>query len=116
MAEAVEQLISQASTLSERERAELAYFVLSALEPEDKGTQREWRTEIARRVPEIRAGSAVGRSADEVLGELRERCFERAPERLYVQVNGRGSSQGTSRRMSSLKLRRAGSSNWLRNW
>ena len=35
MTEAVEQLKSQASSLSAPERAELAYFLLSSLEPED---------------------------------------------------------------------------------
>jgi putative addiction module component (TIGR02574 family) len=73
MTEAVEQLKSQASTLSAPERAELAYYLLSSLEPEEEGVKEAWRAEIARRVAEIRSGSAVGRSADEVLAELRER-------------------------------------------
>jgi putative addiction module component (TIGR02574 family) len=73
MTEAVEQLKSQASILSVSERAELAYFLLSSLEPEDAGAQEAWRAEIARRVAEIRGGSAVGRLADDVLAELRER-------------------------------------------
>jgi len=73
MTEAVEQLKSQASTLSAPERAELAYFLLSSLEPEEDGVQEAWRAEVARRVAEIRGGSAVGRPADNVLAELRER-------------------------------------------
>jgi putative addiction module component (TIGR02574 family) len=73
MTEAVEQLKSRASTLSVPERAELAYFLLSSLEPEEDGAQEAWRAEIARRVAEIRGGSAVGRPADVVLAELRER-------------------------------------------
>jgi putative addiction module component (TIGR02574 family) len=73
MTEAVEQLKSQASTLSAPERAELAYFLISSLEPEEDGVQNAWRAEIARRVAEIRDGSALGRPADEVLAELRER-------------------------------------------
>ncbi len=73
MTEAVEQLKSQASTLSAPERADLAYFLLSSLEPEEDGAEEAWRAEIARRVAEIRGGSAVGRPADEVLAELRER-------------------------------------------
>jgi putative addiction module component (TIGR02574 family) len=73
MTTAVEQLKSQASTLSAPERAELAYFLLSSLEPEEQGVREAWRAEIARRVAEIRGGSAVGRPADEVLAELRER-------------------------------------------
>jgi len=73
MTAAVEQLKSQARSLSLPERAELAYFLLSSLEPEEEGVQEAWRTEIGRRVAEIRGGSAVGRPVEEVLAELRER-------------------------------------------
>lgn len=73
MTEAVEQLKSQASTLSAAERADLAYFLLSSLEPEEDGVEEAWREEIARRVAEIRSGQAVGRPVDEMLAELRER-------------------------------------------
>jgi putative addiction module component (TIGR02574 family) len=73
MTEAVEQLKAQASVLSAAERADLAYFLLSSLEPEEEGAREAWRAEIARRVAEIRGGSAVGRPAEEVLAELRER-------------------------------------------
>jgi putative addiction module component (TIGR02574 family) len=73
MTEAVEQLKSQVSALSAPERAELAHFLLTSLEPEEEGAREVWRVEIARRVAEIRGGSALGRPADEVLAELRER-------------------------------------------
>jgi putative addiction module component (TIGR02574 family) len=73
MSEAVEQLKAQASALSAPERADLAYFLLSSLEPEEEGAQEAWRTEISRRVAEIRSGTAAGRPAEEVLTELRER-------------------------------------------
>jgi len=73
MTEAVEQLKSQASALSAPERADLAHFLLTSLEPEEEGVQEAWQAEIARRVAEIRNGSAVGRSADEALAELWER-------------------------------------------
>jgi putative addiction module component (TIGR02574 family) len=73
MTAAVEQLKSQASTLSAPERADLAYFLLSSLQPEEEGVEAAWRAEIARRVADIRSGIAVGRPADEVLAELRER-------------------------------------------
>jgi len=73
MTESVERLKSQAGTLSGPERADLAYFLLTTLEPEEEGVEEAWRTEIARRVAEIRAGNAKGRSADEVLAELKER-------------------------------------------
>jgi putative addiction module component (TIGR02574 family) len=73
MTEAVEQLKSQAITLSAAERADLAYFLLTSLEPEEEGVEEAWRKEIARRVTDIRSGQAVGRPIDEVLAELRER-------------------------------------------
>lgn len=73
MTGAVEQLIFQASNLSAPERAELAYFLLSSLEPEEEGAQDAWQAEISRRVAEIRGGSAAGRPVEEVLAELRER-------------------------------------------
>lgn len=73
MTETVERIKAQVNTLSGPERADLAYFFLTSLEPEEDGVEEAWRTEIARRVADIRAGRAKGRSADEVLAELRER-------------------------------------------
>lgn len=73
MTEAVQQLKSQASALSSAERADLAYYLLISLEPDEEGAEEAWRTEIARRVAEIRSGQAVGRPIDDVLAELRER-------------------------------------------
>lgn len=73
MTEAVEQFKSQVGTLSVPERADLAYFLLTSLEPEEEGAEAAWRDEIARRVAEIRSGLAVGRPVDHVLAELRER-------------------------------------------
>ena len=72
MTQAVEQLKSQASTLSAAEKADLAYFLLSSLEDKDEGVEEAWRKEIVRRVAEIRSGQAIGRPVDEVLAELRE--------------------------------------------
>ena len=73
MTQAVEQLKSQASSLTKIEKADLACFLLSSLEPEEAGAQEAWRTEIDRRVTEIRAGTATGRPVEEVLRELKER-------------------------------------------
>ncbi len=61
-------------SLSRPERAELAHFLLSSLEPEDEGVQAAWDEEASQRVTEIRAGTAQGRDADEFLAELRKRC------------------------------------------
>ena len=65
MTEVVEQLKSQASTLSTAERADLAYFLLSSLEPEEEGVEEAWRQEIARQLADIRSGQAVGRPIEE---------------------------------------------------
>jgi len=73
MTETVERLKSQAGALTKPERADLAYFLLTSLEPEEEGGEEAWQVEIARRVADIRGGRAKGRSADEVLAELRER-------------------------------------------
>ena len=73
MTQTVEQLKSQASALSADDRAELAYFLLSTLEPGDDGAAEAWRAEIARRVAEIRGGTAVGRPFEDVLADLRVR-------------------------------------------
>ena len=73
MTETVERLKSQVGNLTVLERADLAYFLLTSLEPEEEGVEEAWRVEIARRVAEIRSGQARGRPADDVLAELRER-------------------------------------------
>jgi len=73
MTEAVEQFKAQVRGLSAAERADLAYFRLTSLEPEEEGVEEAWREEIARRVAAIRSGQAIGRPIEEVLAELRER-------------------------------------------
>ncbi len=73
MTETVEQLKSRAVALTVPERADLAYFLLASLEPEEEGIEGAWRDEIDRRVDEIRSGHAIGRPADDLLAELRER-------------------------------------------
>ena len=72
MTEAIEQIKSQAGSLTRPERAELAHFLLTSLDPEEEGAEDAWRVEISRRVADIRSGRAKGRPADEVLAELRE--------------------------------------------
>jgi putative addiction module component (TIGR02574 family) len=64
---------TQLEKLSREERAELAYFLLSSLEPEEDGAAAAWDAEISRRVAEIRSGKANGKPAEQVFAELRER-------------------------------------------
>jgi Putative addiction module component len=73
MNEGVEELNARAENLSAPERADLAYFLLSSPEPKEEGSEEAWRIESARQLAEIRGGTAVGRPAEEVLAELRER-------------------------------------------
>lgn len=69
----VEAYKSQLEKLSREERAELAYFLLSSLEPAEEGAAAAWDAEISRRVAEIRSGKANGKPAEQVFAELRER-------------------------------------------
>jgi putative addiction module component (TIGR02574 family) len=69
----VEHWKNQLITLSTSERAELAHFLLSSLEPEDEGMETAWDAEASRRVAEISSAHAIGRPVEELLAELRER-------------------------------------------
>jgi putative addiction module component (TIGR02574 family) len=74
----VEQVTYEALSLSETERAYLAQTLLRSLEPEDldqdeEGVEKAWEAEIARRVEEIRLGTAQGRPAEDVFRDLRAR-------------------------------------------
>jgi putative addiction module component (TIGR02574 family) len=74
MPEVLEQLKSQASQLSADERAALAEYLLESLEPDgNDAVAAAWEAAISRRVAEIRSGSAVGKPAEQVFAELRER-------------------------------------------
>ena len=57
--------------LSPGDRVELAHFLLSSLEPE--GVKAAWDAEALRRADEILSGNAIGRSINDLLGDLRER-------------------------------------------
>ncbi len=70
----VEQWKTQLIVLSPGERVELAHFLLASLESEDENIEAMWDAEASNRVEAIRSGRAVGRSADELIAELRERC------------------------------------------
>ena len=56
---ALEKVRSEALSLSEVERAELAYNLVTSLDgPPDSDVERAWDLEIARRLSEIDAGTA----------------------------------------------------------
>ena len=73
MTQAVEQILSSIGNLSQGERAELAYAVLLSLEPQEDGVEEAWNTELSGRVARIRSGQAVGKPAEQVFAELREK-------------------------------------------
>ena len=72
MSEAVESIKAQAQSLSPAERSDLAEFLLSSLESTEPDEQA-WKTEIDRRIADMRSGAVPGRDLDEVLAELRGR-------------------------------------------
>jgi putative addiction module component (TIGR02574 family) len=72
MSSILEDWKTQLGTLTPGERAELAHFLLSSLDPEDEGAESAWDAEASRRVNEIRAGRASGRPVEDLLSELRE--------------------------------------------
>jgi len=73
MTEAVTQILSRLDSLSQQERAELAYAFLCSLEPEEEGVAEAWDAELVGRVVEIRSGNAVGKPAERLFAELCER-------------------------------------------
>jgi putative addiction module component (TIGR02574 family) len=73
MSSLLDELKHRASRLPDTERAELAIFILDTLEPEEQGAADAWRSELDRRMAEIRSGAVVGIPMDDVLARLRER-------------------------------------------
>lgn len=74
MTEVVENLKSQLQTLTNRERAELLQFLIHSLDEElDEDAEAAWEIELTRRAAEIKSGKAVGKPAEQVFAELREK-------------------------------------------
>jgi hypothetical protein len=71
MTPTVEQLKAMLSGLAVADRAELAYFLLRTLEPEDPGASAEWLSLAQQRMDEVRAGKVKGVPAEQLLEELR---------------------------------------------
>jgi putative addiction module component (TIGR02574 family) len=71
---AIEQLKAELAGLTEPQRADLAHFLLESLDPSvDSDADAAWDAELARRADEIQRGTAVGKPADQVFAELREK-------------------------------------------
>jgi putative addiction module component (TIGR02574 family) len=78
MAVAMETLKAELAALTELERADLAHFLLTSLDgatadAADIDVEEAWATELARRAHDIQRGTAVGKPADQVFAELREK-------------------------------------------
>jgi putative addiction module component (TIGR02574 family) len=77
MANAIEELKAELAGLTEEERAELAHFLLNSLDgagdDANADVEAAWDAELARRADEIQWGAAVGKPADQVFAELREK-------------------------------------------
>ena len=72
MSSLLQEVASKAHNLSPSERAELAHELIVSLDDvRDKELEMAWDTEIERRIEEIKSGRAKGRSAEEILAEIR---------------------------------------------
>ena len=73
MSSLLQEVANKAYTLSPDERAVLAHDLIISLDENMENSQHEmaWDTEIERRVNEIKNGTAKGRSAEEILSEIR---------------------------------------------
>lgn len=68
------ELKSELEALPVGERAELAHFLIGSLdEREDADSEAAWDAELTRRVDEIKGGNVVGKPAEQVFAELREK-------------------------------------------
>jgi len=71
---ALDKVRSEALSLPERERAELAYSLVASLDgPADHDAEQAWEAEILRRLSEIDAGTANLIDRKEFSRRLRER-------------------------------------------
>jgi len=74
MSKAAEKLKGELERLSQRERAEIAQFLIRSLDDEvDADAEAAWDAELAMRAEEIKAGKAAGEPSKKVLAELREK-------------------------------------------
>jgi putative addiction module component (TIGR02574 family) len=77
MVVAIEKLKAELVALTERERADLALFLLNSLDDtnadSDPDVEGDWDIALARRADEIRNGGAQGIPADQLFAEMREK-------------------------------------------
>lgn len=74
MTEAAERLRIELSQLSNKDRAELAHFLIHSLDEEiDDDMESAWDVELMRRMQNINNGTASGKPANQVFTELKEK-------------------------------------------
>lgn len=74
MTTTAEKLRTELAALSASDRAELAHFLLLSLDDESEPVAGEaWDAELARRADQIKSGQVVGKPAEQLFAELRQR-------------------------------------------
>lgn len=74
MSVTAQRLRTELANLDHNDRAELAHFLISSLDPgSDSGAEEAWDTELAQRAQEIGNGQATGEPAEKVFSELRQK-------------------------------------------
>jgi hypothetical protein len=71
MSEAVAQIVAQLGSLSQQERADLAYAVLLSLKPIEPGAEEARDRELTRRAERIRSGEVIDTPAEQVFADWR---------------------------------------------
>lgn len=71
MTKAVTEILAQLNSLTQSERAELAYAFLCSLEPEEPGAAEAWDVELDQRVARILEGQTKGKPAEQVFADWR---------------------------------------------
>lgn len=87
MSETVERLKAEVEALTNRERAELAQFLICSLDQEqDENAEAAWDVELTRRVADIKSGKAVGKPAEEVFAKIRGNYAEARGQVLKYEL------------------------------
>ncbi len=74
MTDTMESLKDQLLQLPQKQRAELAHFLLETLDnSEDVEDEAAWDAELARRAEEIKSGQDVCEPVEKVIAELRKK-------------------------------------------
>ncbi|MEI8372577.1 MAG: addiction module protein [Planctomycetota bacterium] len=76
MTEIAEKLKAELSQLAEKDRAELAYYLIRSLDLEDEdedNIQSAWEAELEQRWQDMETGTITGVPAEDVFAEMRKK-------------------------------------------